>query len=206
MPRYVEADNLQDVQDYLDGTFDTQLFRSLCVDITCFLPNPYVPDKRTMQGNRYRFERKQLLQVFGESVYDSSSLSTSKTEQKRKSSPAATKDRSDRKRVKSVKRTSSASKSKTIPQHKQCKRPGCVSRGTSVTHTHAQCFYKTAEKKGASPTTNLLVSKEKTSFNSKPKTLNASNGKTAGATRIAIKPSSGSSSAKPRKDPSEFDC
>ena len=85
----------------------------------------------------------------------------SKTEQKRKSSPATTKDRSDKKRVKSVK-TSSAPKSKIIPQNKQCKRAGCVSRGTSATHTHAQCFYKTAEKKGASPTTNLLVSKEKT--------------------------------------------
>jgi hypothetical protein len=72
-----------------------------------------------------------------------------------------------------------------------------VNRGTSVTHTHAQFFYKTAKKKGASPTTNLLASKEKTSFNSKTKTLNASNGKTAGATRESFKPSSGSFSAKP---------
>jgi hypothetical protein len=117
-----------------------------------------------------------------------------------------TKDRSDKKRVKSVKKTSSDSKSKTIPQHKQCKRAGCVNRGTSVTHTHAQCFYKTAEKKGVSTTTNLLASKEKTSFNSKPKTFNASNVKTAGATCEPFKPSSGSSSAKPRKDPSEVDC
>ncbi len=31
--RYVEANSLQDVIDYLDGIFDTQLFRSLCVDI-----------------------------------------------------------------------------------------------------------------------------------------------------------------------------
>ena len=115
MPRYVDANSLQDVQDYLDGTFDTQLFRSLCVDITRFLPNRYVPDKRTMQANRNRFERKQLLQVFGEPEYDSPSVSASKTEQKRKSSPATTKDRSDKKRSKSVKKTSSASKSKTIP-------------------------------------------------------------------------------------------
>ncbi len=54
-----------------------------------------------------------------------------------------------------------------IPQHKQCKRAGCVSRGTSVTHTHAQCFYKTAEKRSASPPTNLLAGREKTSFNSR---------------------------------------
>jgi hypothetical protein len=33
MPRYVDANSLKDVQDYLDGVFDTQLFRSLCVDI-----------------------------------------------------------------------------------------------------------------------------------------------------------------------------
>ena len=66
MPRYVDANSLRDVRDYLDGTFDTQLFRSLCVDITRFLPNRYAPDKRTMQANRDRFERKQLLQVFGE--------------------------------------------------------------------------------------------------------------------------------------------
>ncbi len=29
MPRYVDANSLRDLQDYLDGTFDTQLFRSL---------------------------------------------------------------------------------------------------------------------------------------------------------------------------------
>ena len=108
-----------------------------------------------MQANRNRFERKQLLQVFGEPEYDSPLLSASKTEQKRKSSPAATKDRSDKKRAKSVKKTSSAFNAKTIQQHKQCKKPGCVSRGTSVTHTHAQCFYKTAEKKAVPPTTNF---------------------------------------------------
>jgi hypothetical protein len=61
MPRYVDANSLRDVFDYLDGTFDTQLFRSLCVDIARFLPNRYVPDKRTMQANCDRFERKQLL-------------------------------------------------------------------------------------------------------------------------------------------------
>jgi hypothetical protein len=206
MPRYVDANSLRDVQGYLDDTFETQLFRSLCVDITRFLPNRYVPDKRTMQANRDRFERKQLLQVFGEPDYDSPLLSASKTKQKRKSSPATIKDRSDKKRVKSVRKISSASKSKTIPQHKQCKRPGCVSRGTSVTHTHAQCFYKTAEKKGVSPTTNLLASKEKSYFNSKPQALNVLNGKNSNATREAFKPSSGSSSAKPRKDPREVDC
>ena len=61
MPRYVDANSLSDVQDYLDGVFDTQLFRSLCVDIARFLPSRYVPDKRTMQANRDRFERKQLM-------------------------------------------------------------------------------------------------------------------------------------------------
>jgi hypothetical protein len=112
MPRCVEANSLQDVQDYLDGTFDTQLFRSLCVDIARFLPIRYVPDKHIMQANRDRFERKQLLQVqvFGEPDYDSPLLFASKTDQKRKSSPAA------------PQKTSSANKSKTIPQHKQCKR------------------------------------------------------------------------------------
>jgi hypothetical protein len=73
-----------------------------------------------MQANHDSFERKQLLQVFGEPDYDSRLLSASKAGQKRKSSPATTKDRSDEKRVKSVKKTSPASKSKTIPQHKQC--------------------------------------------------------------------------------------
>ena len=99
MHRYVEANSLKDV-DYLDGIFDTQLFRSLCVDIARFLPSRYVPDKRTMQANRDRFERKQLLQVFGEADYDSPLLSTSKTEQKRKASPVSIKDKSDKKRVK----------------------------------------------------------------------------------------------------------
>ena len=206
MPRYVDANSLQDVQDYLDGTFDTQLFRSLCVDITRFLPSRYVPDKRTMQANRDRFERKQLLQVFGEPEYDSPSLSASKTEQKRKSSPATTKDRSDKKRVKSGKKTSPASKSKTIPQNKQCKRPGCVSRGTSVTHTHAQCFYKTAEKKAVPPTTNFLANKEKPSSNSKTQASNSSNGKTSDLRRDTLKASPGSSSTLPRKDLSEVDC
>ena len=206
MPRYVDANSLQDVQDYLDGTFDTQLFRSLCVDITRFLPSRYVPDKRTMQANRDRFERKQLLQVFGEPEYDSPSLSASKTEQKRKSSPATTKDRSDKKRVKSGKKTSPASKSKTIPQNKQCKRPGCVSRGTSVTHTHAQCFYKTAEKKAVPPTTNFLANKEKPSSNSKTQASNGSNGKTSDLRRDTLKASPGSSSTLPRKDLSEVDC
>jgi hypothetical protein len=93
----------------------------LCVDIARFLPSRYVPDKRTMQqANRDRFERKQLLQVFGEPDYDSPLLSASKTDQKRKSSSATTKDKPDRKRLKSVKKTSSASKSKAIPLHKQC--------------------------------------------------------------------------------------
>ncbi len=100
---YVEANSLKDVTDYLDGTFDTQLFRSLCVDIARFLPSRYVQDKRTMQANRDRFERKQLLQVFDEPNYDSPLLSASKTEQKRKASPVATKDKSDKKCIKSVK-------------------------------------------------------------------------------------------------------
>jgi hypothetical protein len=43
-----------------------------------------------MQANRDRFERKQLLQVFGEPDYDSPLLSASKTEQKRKASPFST--------------------------------------------------------------------------------------------------------------------
>ena len=55
-----------------------------------------------MQANRDRFERKQLLQVFGEPDYDSPLMSASKTEQKRKSSPATTKKKSDKKRVKFV--------------------------------------------------------------------------------------------------------
>jgi hypothetical protein len=145
MHRYVEANSLKAIADYLDGIFDTQLVRSLCVDIARFLPSRYVPDKRTMQANRDRFERKQLLQMFGEPDYDSPQLSASKTEQKRKSPQVAIKDRSDKKRVKSVSKTtktSSASESKTIPLHKQCKGAGCVSRGTSLTQTHAQCFYK----------------------------------------------------------------
>jgi hypothetical protein len=89
-------------------------------------------------------------------------MSASKTEQKRKASPVSTKDKSDKKRVKSVKKTSSVSKSKAIPKHKQCKRAGFVSRGTFLTHTHAQRFYKTDNAKGPSPTTNLLAKKEKT--------------------------------------------
>jgi hypothetical protein len=114
MHRYVEANSLQSITDYLDGVFDTQLFRSLCVDIARFLPSRYVPDKRTMQVNRDRLERKQLLQVFGEPNYDSPLLSASTTEQKRKASSASTKDRSDKKRVKSVKKASCARKRKPL--------------------------------------------------------------------------------------------
>jgi hypothetical protein len=88
--------SLKDITDYRDGIFDTQLFRSLCVDIARFLPSRYVPDKRTIQANRDRFERKQLLQVFGEPDYDSPLLSASKTEQKRKASPVTTKNKSDK--------------------------------------------------------------------------------------------------------------
>jgi hypothetical protein len=207
MPRYVEANSLKDVQDYLDGVFDTQLFRSLCVDLARFLPSRYVPDKRTMQANRNRFERKQLLQVFGEPDYDSPLLSASKTDQKRKPSSATAKDKPDKKRLKSVKRTSSASKSKAIPLHKQCKRSGCVSRGTSLTHTQAQCFYKTSDVKGSSsPTTSLLAKKEKNPTHSKPNPSGPPSKATSGPTRVAFKLPSGSSSAKPRKDPSEVDC
>jgi hypothetical protein len=206
MPRYAEANSLQDVVDYLDSIFDTQLFRSLCVDIARFLLSRYVPDKRTMQANRDRFERKQLLQVFDEPDYDSPLLSASKTEQKRKASPVTTKDRSNKKRVKSVKKISSACKSKTISHYKQCKRPGCVNRGTSVTHTHAQCFYKTDNAKGCSPTTSLLANKERSPPYTKPTLSGPPTGKTSGPTREAFKSSSGSSSAKPRKDPSEVDC
>ena len=209
MHRYVEANSLKAIADYLDGIFDTQLFRSLCVDIARFLPSRYVPDKRTMQANRDRFERKQLLQMFGEPDYDSPQLSASKTEQKRKSPQVAFKDRSDKKRVKSVSKThktSSASKSKTIPLHKQCKRAGCVSRGTSLTHTHAQCFYKADNVKGSSPTTNLLAKKEKTHAHSRPNPSGLLNKATSGSTRVAFKPTAGSSSATPRKDPSEVEC
>ena len=163
---------------------------SLCVDIARFLPSRYVPDEPTMQANRDRFERKQFLQVFGEPDYDSPLLSTSKTEQKRKASPVSTKDKSDKKRVKSVKKTSSASKSKAIPQHKQCQRPGCVSRGTSLTHTHAQCFYKADNAKGSSPTTNLLAKKEKTPTHSKPNPSGPPSKATSGPTRVAFKPTS----------------
>jgi hypothetical protein len=67
-----------------------------------------------MQANRDHFERKQLLQAFGEPDYDSPLLSASKTEHKRKAFPVSTKDRSDKKRAKSIKKASSASKSKTI--------------------------------------------------------------------------------------------
>ena len=187
----MEANSLKAIADYLDGIFDTQLFRSLCVDIARFFPSRYVPDKRTMQANRDRFERKQLLQVFGEPDYDSPQLSASKTEQKRKSPQVAFKDRSDKKRVKSVSKThktSSASKSKTIPLHKQCKRAGCVSRGTSLTHTHAQCFYKADSVKGSSPTTNLLAKKEKTHAHSRPNPSGPLNKATSGSTRVAFKP------------------
>ncbi len=193
MHRYVEANSLQSITDYLDGSFDTQLFRSLCVDIARFLPSRYVPDKRTMQANRDRIEHKQLLQVFGEPDYDSPLLSTSKTEQKRKASPISTKDRSDKKRVKSVKKASSASKLKTIPQQKQCKRPGCVSRGTSLTNTHAQCFYKANNAKGFSPMTSLLAKKEKTPAHSKPNPSGPPYKATSSPTREAFKPTSRSS-------------
>jgi hypothetical protein len=207
MPRYVEANSLKDITGYLDGIFDTQLFRSLCVDIARFLPSRYVPDKRTMQANRDRFERKQLLQGYGEPDYDSPLLSASKTDQKRKSPPATTRDASDKKRVKSTKKTSPASKSsKTIPSHSQCNRPGCVSRGTFVTHTHAQCFYKYKDK-GASPTTSLLA--KKTHPSPRIKFASSTSVKPANPSRRTpkfIKFSQGSSSATPKKDPNEIDC
>ena len=62
----------------------TRSYSEVCASIIArFLPNRYGPDKRTMQANRDRFERKQLLQVFGEPDYDSPLMSASKTEQKR---------------------------------------------------------------------------------------------------------------------------
>ena len=199
--------SLQNVQDYLNGAFDTQLFRSLCLDITRFLPSRYVPDNRTMQANRDRFERKRLLQVCRELYYDSPLLSVPKTDQKRKASPTTTKDWSDKKRVKSTKKTSPASTSTTtVPVHSQCTRPGCVSRGTSVTHPHAQCFYKYKDK-GVSPTTSLLAKKTKPP--SRKKFAGSTSVKLANTSRPAlkfIKSSQGSSSATPRKDPSEIKC
>jgi hypothetical protein len=189
LPRYVDANSLKYVKDYLDGVFDTQLFRSLYVDLARFLPSRYVPDKRTMQANRDRLERKQLLQVFGEPDYDSPLLSASKSDQKRKSSSATTKDKPDRKQLKSVKKTSAASKSKAIPLHKQCKRSGCVNRGTSLTHTHAQCFYKTSDAKGSSPTTSLLAGKEKAPHHAKTKPSGSTPLKATGAPRQAFPPS-----------------
>ena len=141
-----------------------------------------------------------------ESDYGSPLLSASETDQKRKSSPTTTKDRSDKKRIKS-KKTSPASKSrKTIPNHSQCNRPGCVSRGTSVTHTHAQCFYK-YKGNGASPTTSLLV--QKTNPPPRTKFAGSTSVKLASTSRRTskfIKFSQGSSSATPKKDPSEIDC
>ena len=160
-----------------------------------------------MQANRDRFERKRLLQVYGELDYDSPLLSASKTDQKRKASPTTTKDWSDKKRVKSTKRTSPASTfTTTVPVHSQCTRPGCVSRGTSVTHTHAQCFYKYKDK-GVSPTTSLLAKKT----NPPPRTKFAGStsvkpASTSRRTSKFIKFSQGSSSATPKKDPSEIDC
>jgi hypothetical protein len=84
--------------------------------------------------------------------------------------------------------------------------PGCVSRGTSLTHTHAQCFYKTDNAKGSSPTANLLAKKEKSPPYTKPNPPGPPTRASSGSTRKAFKASSRSSSAKPRKDPSEVDC
>jgi hypothetical protein len=87
-----------------------------------------------------------------------------------------------------------------------CKRSGCVSRGTSLTHTHAQCFYKTSDVKGSSPTTSLLAGKEKAPHHAKPKPSGPTPLKATGLIRPSFPPSSGSASGKPRKDPSEVDC
>ncbi len=209
MQRYVDANSLKDITDYLDGIFDTQLFRSLCVDIARFLPSRYVPDKRTMQANRDRFERKQLLQVFGEPDYDSPLLSASKTEQKRKASLVSTKDKSDKKRVKSVKKASSASKSKTIPQHKQCKRPGCVSRGTSLTHAIHMLSASTKQIMRRVPLLRPVYWPRKRKplliLNRTRQVLPVRQPRVRHASH-SNPHRSGSSSAKPIKDPSEVDC
>ncbi len=104
---------------------------------------------------------------------------------------------------------SPASKSrKTIPNHSQCIRPGRVSRGTPVTHTLAQCFYKYKGKGASPPTTSLLTKKA----NPPPRTKFAGStsvkpaASTSRQTSKFIKFSQGSSSATPKKDPSEIDC
>jgi hypothetical protein len=81
-----------------------------------------------------------------------------------------------------------------------------VSRRTSHTHTHAQCFYKTSDVKGSSPTTSLLAGKEKAPHHAKPKPSGSTPIKATGTPRPALSSSVGSSSAKPRKDPNEVDC
>jgi hypothetical protein len=58
----------------------------------------------------------------------------------------------------------------------------------------------------SSPTTNLLAKKEKTPPYTKPNPSGLPTRATSSPTREAFKPSSGSSSAKPRKDHSEVDC
>ena len=82
----------------------------------------------------------------------------------------------------------------------------------SLTHTprpycpHAQCIYKYKDK-GVSPTTSLLAKKTKPP--SRKKFAGSTSVKLANTSRQAlkfIKSSQGSSSATPRKDPSEIKC
>ncbi len=61
--------------------------------------------------------------------------------------------------------------------------------------------------KGASPTTSLLAKKEKTpSHHSRPNPSGPPTKATSGPTRVPFKPTAGSSSATPRKDPSDVEC
>ncbi len=61
MHRYVDANSLQDITDYLDGIFDTQLFRSLCVDIACSIPPKSLRPRQAHYASQSRPLRAQAI-------------------------------------------------------------------------------------------------------------------------------------------------
>ena len=151
LDRNIERNRIKDIADYLDGTFDTQLFRSYCIQIQSFLPTSYVPDSRTITANHDRFARRDLLTSYGQPQYNRPSdplARSSSRGMKKRTAPQASKSGSTRPNAKKPRTKSSASK-KIIPVSKQCKRPTCVKNGNHVNHTHTGCFYKSQDRRPA---------------------------------------------------------
>jgi hypothetical protein len=157
-----------------------------------------------MQANRDRFERKQLLQVFGEPDYDSPLLSASKTEQKRKASPVSTKDRSESSPSKRFPLLLSRKLSLSISNVKDL--DVSVEELPLLTHMPSAFTKRIMRRVPLLRPIYWPRKRRPLLIPNRTPPSGPPNRATSGPTREAFKPASGSSSAKPRKNPSEVGC